>query len=178
MSTRSSKIMRTKEVVQLTKDSTSNEDTNYEDELVPTVSEKGSRTNYQPNWCKKDLKESEGMKKFPWKLPPPALDTHLSPVTLFEFIFTPQLMELICKESTEYAIQKGIQNSEFDIPTLKLVLSILLLSGYVQLPRRSMYWEAECDVRISLVSRSMSRNRFSSIINAKNCLVYKMQLMV
>jgi len=105
-------------VVQLTRSSTSYEDTDYEDDLVPTVRSKGNQPNYQPTWCKRDLKESEGKTKFPWKLPPPELNNHLSPVTLFELIFTPQRMELICKESNEYAVQKGIQSFDLDIPTL------------------------------------------------------------
>jgi len=74
-------------------------------------------------------------------------------------------MELICKESNEYAVQKGIQNFDFDILTLKLFLFILMLSGYVPLPRCSMYWEAEGDVHNSMVSRAMSRNKFSSIMS-------------
>jgi Transposase IS4 len=67
-------------------------------------------------------------------------------------------MEPICKESNEYAVQKGLQNFDLDIPTL-------MLSGYVPLPRRSMYWEAQGDVHNSMVSAAMSRNRFSSIIS-------------
>jgi len=74
-------------------------------------------------------------------------------------------MELICKESNEHAVQKGRQSFDLDIPTLKLFLSILMLSGYVPLPRRFMYWEAEGDAHNSMVSRAMSRNKFSSIMS-------------
>ena len=111
------------------------------------------------------MKEAAGKNKFPWKIPPPTLDTHLSPVSLFELIFTPELMMHICRESNEYAAEKGIQNFDLDIPTLKIFLSILLLSGYVPLPRRSMYWETQSDVHNPMVSAAMSRNRFSSIMS-------------
>ena len=76
-------------------------------------------------------------------------------------------MDLICQESNEYAAQKGHENFSLDVPTLKLfqILATLLLSGYVPLPRRPMYWEANGDVHNIMVSGAMSRNCFSSIIS-------------
>ena len=56
------------------------------------------------------------------------------------------------------------ENFSLDVPILKLFLAILLLSGYVPLPRRPMYWEANGDVHNIMVSGAMSLNRFSSII--------------
>ena len=119
---------------------------------------------YKPTWVKKDLKEVDGKQKFPWNLPPTKLDTQLSPVSLFELFFTPDLMSHICKESNDYAVQKGLNNFNLDITTLKLFISILLISGYAPLPRRPMYWEASGDVHNTMVSGAMSRNRFSAIM--------------
>jgi hypothetical protein len=95
---------------------------------------KAKTASYQPTWTKKDLKEVEGKAKFPWKIPSPKLKTHLSPVSLFELIFTPELMDLICKESNDFAALKGHENFDLDVPTLKLFLSILLLSGSTASP--------------------------------------------
>ena len=119
---------------------------------------------YCPKWVKKDWKDTDGKAKFPWTEPSPKL-MQLSPVSLFESFFTPELMNLICQESNEYAAQKGHENFSLDVPTLKLFLAVLLLSGYVPLPRRPMYWEANGDVHNIMVSGAMSRNRFSSIIS-------------
>jgi len=91
--------------------------------------------------------------------------TDLFPVFLFESIFTPSLMELICRESNDYANLKGHENFNLDVPTLKLFIAILLLSGYVPLLRRPMYWEASGDVHNAMVSGAMSRNRFSAVMS-------------
>lgn len=117
---------------------------------------------YRPNWVKKDFNVAHGEEKFPWRAV--SRDpTDLSPVLLFESIFTPSLMELICRESNEYANQKGHENFNLDVPKLKLFIATLLLSGYVPLPRHPMYWEAIGDVHNAMVSGAMSRNRFSAI---------------
>jgi len=65
-------------------------------------------------------------------------------------------MDLICRESNEYVSQKGHQNFDLDEPTLKLFIAILLLSGYVPLPRHPMYWEVNGDVHNLMVSGAMS----------------------
>ena len=123
-------------MIQVNGGSISNEDSDAEsDEEAPPLRMKGKHVDYQPIWCKKDLKEIDGKTRFPWSIPPPVLDSHLSPASLFELIFTPELMEHICKESNGYAVEKGPQNFDLDIPTLKLFLAILLLSGYVPLVR-------------------------------------------
>lgn len=120
---------------------------------------------YKPVWIKQDLKENEGQSRFPWNLPPPNFNAQLSPVCLFELMFTDDLINHIVHETNEYAAQKGKENFNLDMPTLKLFISILLLSGYVQLPRRPMYWESSTDVHNTMVSSAMSRNRFTSIMS-------------
>ena len=74
-------------------------------------------------------------------------------------------MKHLCNESNEYSVQKDPQNFDCRLPTLKLFLATLRLSGYVPLPRRSMYWEAKEDIHNSVMSAALSRNRFSFIIN-------------
>jgi len=73
-------------------------------------------------------------------------------------------MELICRESYVYASQKGQQNFDLDVLTLKLFVAILLLGGFVLLPRRPMYWKASGNVHNLMVSGAMFRNTFSAII--------------
>jgi len=110
------------------------------------------------------LNATHGEAKIPWK----ALfrePTDLSPVSLFESVFTPALMELICRKSNKHASQKDQQDFDLDVPTLKLFIAILLLSGYVPLPLCPMYWEANGAVHNLMVSGAISRNRFSAIIS-------------
>ena len=40
-----------------------------------------------------------------------------------------------------YAISKGNHSFTIDTNTLKVFIAILLVSGYVDSPRRPMYWE-------------------------------------
>jgi hypothetical protein len=120
---------------------------------------------YKPTWIECDFKEADGKRRLPWFIPPPKVENHLSPVSLFELFFTPELMEKICNETNEYAAQKCHANFDLDVTSLKLFLSILLISGYAPLPRRSMYWKAAGDVHNPMVSAAMSRNRFSAIVS-------------
>ena len=48
-----------------------------------------------------------------------------------------------------------------DTNTLKAFITILLVSGYVNLPRRPMYWEHNEDNHNTTVSPLLSRNRFN-----------------
>ncbi|XP_065650420.1 piggyBac transposable element-derived protein 3-like [Hydra vulgaris] len=134
-------------------------------ELGPQHKRTKKQVPYKPSWVKSDFKEAVRKEKFPWTIPPPKVENHLSPVSLFELFMIPEIMHRICNESKEYAAQKGHDNFDLDITSLKLFLSILLISGYAPLPRRPMYWETAGDVHNSMVSAAMSRNKFSSIMS-------------
>jgi len=49
--------------------------------------------------------------------------------------------------------------SSFDVTVdeLKVVVGILLISGYNVVPRRRLYWSSETDVRNDMIARAMSR---------------------
>ena len=73
---------------------------------------------------------------FKWTLPDPVLETVKPPVSLFEKFFTDDIMKLICDESIRYAISKGNHSFAIDTNTSKALIAILLVSAYVDLPRR------------------------------------------
>ena len=105
-----------------------------------------------PRWVKKDLNLAHEEAKFQWKAVPHEPTEHdLSPVSLFESIFMRTLVDLTCRESNSMPV-KGHQNFDLDVPTL----AILLLSGYVPLPRCPMYWEVNGDVHNLMVSGAVS----------------------
>jgi len=112
-------------------------------------------------WRHKDMNRSTAGD---WNIAPPALDTEKSPCGLFEDFFTAELFEFICLETVRYAHSKGKHNFELSVDELKAFMAILLLSGYVVLPRRSMYWERSDDTHNSVASSLMSRNRFDLIM--------------
>ena len=63
-----------------------------------------------------------------------------------------------------YAISKGNHSFTFDTKTLKAFIAILLVSGYVDLPRGTMYWEHNEDNHNTTVSSLLPRNRFDEMM--------------
>ena len=48
---------------------------------------------------------------------------------------------------------------------MKCFVAILLLSGYVDVPTKDMYWEMSLDTHNALVSDAVSRSRFKFIMS-------------
>ena len=114
---------------------------------------------------------------FRWTLPDQVLDTVEPHVSLFEKFFTADIMKFICEESIRYAISKGIHGFAIDTNTLKGFIAIFLVCGYVELPRRPMYWEHNEDTHNATISSLLLRNRFDKIMRnlhlADNSNLYK-----
>ena len=112
-------------------------------------------------WIHSDISLPTGFK---CTLPDPVLETAEPPVSLFGNFFTDDIMKFICEESIRYAISKGNHSSTIDTNTLKTFITILLVSGYLDLPRQPMYWEHNEDTHNTTVLSLLSRNRFDEII--------------
>ena len=108
-------------------------------------------------WFHSDISSPTGFK---WILPDPVLENVEPPVPLFKKFFTDSIMKFICEESIRYAISKGNHSFTIDTNTLKAFIVILLVRGYVDLPRQPMYWEHNEDNHNTTVSSLLSRNRF------------------
>ncbi|EFA01453.1 hypothetical protein TcasGA2_TC006999 [Tribolium castaneum] len=52
---------------------------------------------------------------------------------------------------------------------IKAFFGVLLLCGYVPLPRRQMFWEKSKDTRNDLVANAISRDRFEQILTNLQC---------
>ena len=89
---------------------------------------------------------------------------HDSHVTLFELFITDEIANLICKEINSDAAQKGNHSFKLDPKEFKSFIALLLLRGYIQYPRRSMYWEMRDDSRNSIVTSLLTRNRFLNVL--------------
>ena len=74
----------------------------------------------------------------------PSLETSDSPATLLENFFTDDILLSICQKSNKYAASKG-HSLQVDVTELKAFIGILLVSGYVQLLKRRMFWSASDD---------------------------------
>lgn len=116
---------------------------------------KSVQGNKSYNWKKKDMDKIT----HPWNLPKPSLNTYDSPRTMFEKYLTPDLCKLICEQSSLYATSKG-RNFTMDEEKLKRFITILLISGYVEVPRYQMYWQMNDDCHNNAISSLMSKNEF------------------
>lgn len=119
------------------------------------------------NWQEKTLTATSEKSKLR-KNPQPAIveriqDENLAPVDLFKMFFSEEYVQNICDETNKYAIFKGNHNFSVSTKEMYIYLGILILSGYCKLPARRMYWETKSDTFNSLVSNSISRDRFETI---------------
>ena len=112
-------------------------------------------------WIHSDISLPTGFK---WVLPDSVLETVEPPVSLFENIFTDDIKTFICGESFSYAISKENHSFTIRTSTLKAFIAILLVCGYVDLPRQPMFWEHNEDTHNATVSSLLSRNRSDEIM--------------
>ena len=70
-------------------------------------------------------------------------------------------MNHICEQSTLYAASKG-SNFSMNESLFKRLVTILLLSGYVVMPRRPLYWQMREDTHNSVAVSLMARNDFDT----------------
>ena len=123
---------------------------------------KGAKEIHVNRWQHNDIQNVEDLSS--WTSPEPVRDLHDSPVTLFELFMTDKLIDHICKETNAYAAQKRNHTSKIEPNQLKPFLAVLLLSGYIPYPRRSMYWEMSSDNRNTIVASLSTRNRFLDVL--------------
>ncbi|KAF2890150.1 hypothetical protein ILUMI_16023, partial [Ignelater luminosus] len=119
---------------------------------------KKKRNNY--HWVNKDL--SITTSKFDDTYNPENLDC--DPLEIFSKFFDDDLIELIVCESNSYAQQRN-KKSNIESHKIKGFIGILILSGYIQVPRRRIFWEREKDGHNELVAEVLSRDRFEYILS-------------
>jgi DNA excision repair protein ERCC-6 len=86
------------------------------------------------------------------------------PVEFFEMFFDEEIISFLIECTTKYAHQNGNHTFSIDDGSMKAFISILLLSGYNDLPRRRLFWENSPDVINSAVADAMPRKRFDTIL--------------
>ena len=96
---------------------------------------KKSKVKHIKNWKHSDLPVIDDFK---WNLPIPVLDSYEPPSSLFEKNYTDNMLQCICNESVRYAENKGNHSYNPELHDLKALIAILLISGYVDVPRCPM----------------------------------------
>lgn len=87
----------------------------------------------------------------------------MSCVEIFELFYTDEILQMISKETTNYALFKNSPDPQVTIQELRVFLGILILSGYNILPSKRNYWENSKDLKNVMVAEAMRRDRFMQI---------------
>ncbi|XP_069689776.1 piggyBac transposable element-derived protein 3-like [Periplaneta americana] len=111
------------------------------------------------DWIEGDLEHSN------FSFPPADYTrfSNMSCVDLFEEFFDDETLEYLVKETQHYAHFLTEADPQITVSELRCFFGILILSGYNTLPSKRMYWETHEDVKNTMVSNSMRRNRFLQI---------------
>ena len=75
------------------------------------------------------------------------------------------MLDITTTQTNIYANQHKGLNSPATSEEIKVVISILLLSGYCRVPYRELYWSTSPDTHNESVSKAISRNRFREIFS-------------
>lgn len=145
-----------------------------EEEIIPpkrkkrTDTEKKRQTKTKKrNWQVGDIDTSK-IGSTEWVRPPPLTVSSLSeesePIDFFKIFMNEDIIDLLVRHSVIYAtMDKNNPNFQLSHDQMYTFIGIFLLSGYVPLPRRRMFWEEREDTHNVLVSNSMRRNKFEEI---------------
>ena len=88
----------------------------------------------------------------------------MSPFELWKQIFDERILDLLFQQTVLYATRdRNEKDFIVDRNEICRFIGILLLSGYHSLPNETDYWSNQPDLGVSVVSESLSKNRFLSI---------------
>ena len=99
------------------------------------------------------------------KLPAELSDSIKTHFDAFWNIYSDHLLDIITTQTNIYANQHKGLNPPATSEEIKVVISILLLSGYCRVPYRELYWSTSPDTHNESVSKAISRNRFREIFS-------------
>lgn len=91
-----------------------------------------------------------------------SLTSESHPLEFFKLFMSEDIVEFLVGETKKYALGKNCDIA-LSFREFYVFLGILILSGYVPLPRRRMFWENDEDTHNILVTKSMRRNKFEEI---------------
>lgn len=91
------------------------------------------------------------------------------PVEYFELFFCDEVCTFLRRMFVNYARSKSDFSFDLSVEELKCFLAILLLSGYIDVPRWRMLWECDTEAYNPFVANAMRRNRFELIKRYAHC---------
>jgi hypothetical protein len=87
-----------------------------------------------------------------------------SPLELFELFFDQEMFQHLVTQFELYARRdKNKQTFSTTVVEIRQFIGLILLSGYHRLPKERDYWSTSPDLGCSLMTKTMSRNRFHEL---------------
>ncbi|KAJ8939688.1 hypothetical protein NQ318_011735 [Aromia moschata] len=88
---------------------------------------------------------------------------------IFEEFLGDDVIGLLVEQSNKYALFCNQPHPNISKEEMKCAIGILIVTGYNELPGRDFYWDSKMDMKNSMVSDSMRRDRFRQIIKYLHC---------
>ena len=119
-------------------------------------------------WTQSTRKLGERVPAFQSTMSPTQMDllknVIKSPADCLQLFISEELINLLVEQSTLYAAQRQLNASAVTVANIKVMLAIMMLSGYSRVPYRRLYWRQEGDVFNSLVTQGMRRDTFEQLM--------------
>ncbi|KAJ8951378.1 hypothetical protein NQ314_007690 [Rhamnusium bicolor] len=80
-----------------------------------------------------------------------------------------KVIGLLVEQSNKYALFCNPPNPNISKEEMKCAIRIFINTGYNELPGRDFYWDSKMDMKNSMVSDSMRRDKFRQIIKYLHC---------
>ncbi|XP_071051360.1 piggyBac transposable element-derived protein 3-like [Onthophagus taurus] len=87
-----------------------------------------------------------------------------NPLEFFSNFFDEEVIELILNQSNKYAQQKN-RKANIEKQEVNAFIGVLILSGYMQVLRRRMFWEREKDCHNVMITEAITRDRFEYLFS-------------
>lgn len=137
------------------------DETDVENEEVVIPATKKQKKKVPRKWTKMDV--PVGKSPFSPMLLPVAHTRPMAAFECFALFFDAFVFEMIAKFSNQYAQQRNYSLNT-NANEIRAFIGVFLLSGYVPLPRRRLYWEEGSDIGNTLVRDTIRRDRFEKIM--------------
>ena len=113
------------------------------------------------HWNKSDLQDINYVPSYPYK--PSSSNLPRSPLEVFYLFFDDDVLQFLIEKTNGYAKFRGNHSFNVTNEEMKVFIGILLISGYVTVPRRRMFWQVDSAARNEMIANAMRRNRFEEI---------------
>ena len=133
-----------------------------DDESYEQLPKRQKQNKKERKWKKADTDSADDIAD-PNGLPAELSDSIKTLFDAFWNIYSDDLLDIITTQTNIYANQHKGLNSPATSEEIKVVISILLLSGYFRVPYRELYWSTSPDTDNESVSKAISRNHFREI---------------